>query len=67
MEATYSLEQLQSMITDLDGDETELLRSLINEERALYSFSELIEIYKLIMEHILELWKKEQEDLPGKV
>jgi len=61
MPATYSFSEIKTMIPNLDGDETEMLRAVINEERAWYSVEELIEIYQLIMMHILELWNKEKE------
>ena len=61
MPATYSFSEIKTMIPNLDGDETEMLRAVINEERVWYSVEELIEIYQLIMMHILELWNKEKE------
>ena len=62
MPVTYSYTELKEMIPRLDGEEIETLRTVIHEERSGYSFEELIEIYQLIMVHILQLWKTENEN-----
>jgi hypothetical protein len=64
MQPTYTFSEIQTLIPTLDVDGIDALRELIQEEKSMYSHTELLVIYQRIMEHVLAMWKSET-DLPG--
>jgi hypothetical protein len=65
MQPTYTFAEIQTLIPTLDGDGVEALRELVQEEKPMYTYSELLIIYQLMMERVLEMWKSESQPPPG--
>lgn len=65
MQPTYTFAEIQALIPTLDVDGIDALRELIQEEKAMYSHSELLVIYQRIMERVLEMWKSETDPPPA--
>lgn len=65
MQPTYSFAEIKVLIPTLDGDGVEALRELVQEEKPLYTHSELLVVYQMMMERVLELWKSESQPPSG--